>query len=380
MDVNDLNKILEHLKQGKHLDEKAAVMVLRKLMEVLYEEPNVVKLNAPITVVGDIHGQLFDLFEMFRISGEPDTTKYLFLGDYVDRGYFSLETFLYVATLKLKYPTQICLLRGNHESRQVSKQYGFYDECVFNYGHGGIWNLCQECFDLLPLAAVIDNRVFCVHGGLSPNILLIDQISMLERQQEIPITEPIADLLWSDPTEHIQLFGSNDRGSGCSWGRSGTERFIRAHNFDAIIPISITTFQRWAFIGFNGPTLTIKADIDIITERIFECGSNVKEIRFLGHANQIDSNAFSGLSLSVIYFLYPVQNASLSSFSLPFTQFCVFWEYRSLSSLLGNPSALQKCSPNKEHQSTNNQPLYNFFQSRSFQFYPRLFTSIIIGF
>ena len=233
MDVNDLNKILEHLKQGKHLDEKAAIMVLRKLMEVLYEEPNVVHLQAPLTVVGDIHGQLFDLFEMFHISGEPDTTKYLFLGDYVDRGYFSLETFLYVATLKLKYPSQITLLRGNHESRQVSKQYGFFDECVFNYGHGGIWNLCQDCFDLLPLAAVVNNRIFCVHGGLSPHILLIDQVSMLDRQQEIPITEPIADLLWSDPDD-VTGWSISSRGAGWLFGAPQTKVFCQQNKIDLI--------------------------------------------------------------------------------------------------------------------------------------------------
>jgi diadenosine tetraphosphatase ApaH/serine/threonine PP2A family protein phosphatase len=208
-------------------------MIIRKLMELLYEEPNVVKLNAPITVCGDIHGQLFDLFELLKISGDPVDTKYLFLGDYVDRGYFSLETFLYVAALKLKYPTQICLLRGNHECRQVSKQYGFYDECVQNYGHGGIWNLCQDCFDILPLAAVIDNRIFCVHGGLSPELLLIEQISLINRQQEIPISGAMTDLLWSDP-EDVGSWSVSTRGAGWLFGATQTNIFCQQNRIDLI--------------------------------------------------------------------------------------------------------------------------------------------------
>ncbi|EAY06713.1 hypothetical protein TVAG_310000 [Trichomonas vaginalis G3] len=233
MNAGDYDKVLEHLRAGKHLDEKCIILILRKLQEVLYEEPNVIKLNAPITVCGDIHGQLFDLFELFRISGDPADTKYLFLGDYVDRGYFSLETFMYLATLKLKYPTQICLLRGNHECRQVSKQYGFYNECVQNYGHAGIWNLCQETFDILPMAAVIEDKIFCVHGGLSPEVLLIEQISLCDRQIEIPTNGAIADLYWSDPDE-VQSWSVSSRGAGWLFGQPQTNIFCQNNKINLI--------------------------------------------------------------------------------------------------------------------------------------------------
>lgn len=233
MEVSDLDKVLAHIKEGKHLDEKCTIMLLQKIMEVLYEEPNLVKLNAPITVCGDIHGQLFDLFELFNISGDPSTTKYIFLGDYVDRGYFSLETFMYLVTLKLKYPTQICLLRGNHECRQVSKEYGFYNECILNYGHAGIWNMCQEAFDLLPLAAVIDNRIFCVHGGLSPDVPLLENISLLDRQVEVPTMGPLSDLLWSDP-EDVTAWSVSTRGAGWLFGAPQANIFCQQNKIDLV--------------------------------------------------------------------------------------------------------------------------------------------------
>jgi len=229
----DLEAALSFIREGKHLDEKSSTMILYKFIEVLYEEPNVLELLSPITVCGDIHGQLFDLFELFRISGEIPSTQFLFLGDYVDRGYYSLETFLYLALLKLKHPEYIHLLRGNHESRQVSKTYGFYDECLQNYGHPGIWNLCQEAFDLLPMAAMINNKIFCVHGGLSPEISCVEQISLMDRQQEIPTFGAVADLYWSDPDD-INGWGVTTRGSGWLFGKTPSRVFCQNNNLEFI--------------------------------------------------------------------------------------------------------------------------------------------------
>ena len=229
----DLDKVLDHLRTGSHLDEKCVVMLIQKFMEVIYEEPTLVRLTAPITICGDIHGQLFDLFELFKTGGDPATTKYLFMGDYVDRGRFSLETLLYLVALKLKYPNNFTLLRGNHECRQVSKQYGFYNECFANYGHAGIWNLCQEAFDILPLCALIDERVFSTHGGLSPDITLVDQVSLLNRQVELPLAGPLADLTWSDPDD-VPGWQINARGAGFLFGSRATLEFCHNNHLDLI--------------------------------------------------------------------------------------------------------------------------------------------------
>jgi len=230
----ELDNWIELLRSGKRLEEDQLRIVFNKLMEVLYQEGTVHPLSTPIIICGDIHGQLYDLFELFRVSGGPENNKYLFLGDYVDRGYYSLETFVYLACLKLKYPENIYLLRGNHECRQVNQLYGFYDECINIYGHAGIWRMCNEVFDLLPIGAIISNKVFCIHGGLSPEIKLIEQIPLLERQDELPSSGPLADLTWSDPDD-IEGWGVNQRGAGWRFGAQPTREFCANNKIDLIV-------------------------------------------------------------------------------------------------------------------------------------------------
>ena len=133
------------------------------------------------------------------------------MGDFVDRGFFSVETFLLLLALKVRYPDRITLIRGNHESRQITQVYGFYDECLRKYGSVNVWRYCCDVFDYLSLSALIDDRVFCVHGGLSPSINTLDQIRTIDRKQEVPHDGAMCDLLWSDP-EDIQGWGLSPRG------------------------------------------------------------------------------------------------------------------------------------------------------------------------
>ncbi|VDO75536.1 unnamed protein product, partial [Onchocerca flexuosa] len=122
--------------------------------------------------------------ELFRVGGQVPDTNYLFLGDFVDRGFYSVETFLLLLALKVRYPDRMMLIRGNHESRQITQVYGFYDECLRKYGSSAVWRCCTEVFDCLSLSAVIAGKVFCVHGGLSPSIQNLDQIRTIDRKQE----------------------------------------------------------------------------------------------------------------------------------------------------------------------------------------------------
>ena len=119
----------------------------------------------------------------------------------MDRGLHSAETFLYLLCLKLKYPTRIFVLRGNHESRQVTQVYGFYDEILRKFGSISVWKACIDVFDVLPLAAVVSNKIFCVHGGLSPQLNKINELNTIQRGDEIPHDGVVSDLLWSDPFE-----------------------------------------------------------------------------------------------------------------------------------------------------------------------------------
>lgn len=229
----DACKFANLLKDNKHLKEPIIDELLRQLSAILIGEPNVLYLHSPIVVCGDIHGQLLDLFQLFLKAGDdflngnaPSTltNTYLFLGDYVDRGYCSIETFLFLGYLKIKYNKQVFLLRGNHESRQINQIYGLFNDCLTLYGHTGIWFNLNDTFDLLPISAVIDNKIFCVHGGLSPSINYIGQISTLYRKKEIE-NGAIADLTWSDPDE-VNKFIPNRRGNGYIFGKEQSLSFL----------------------------------------------------------------------------------------------------------------------------------------------------------
>ena len=195
---------------------------------ILIEESNVQPVSCPVTVAGDVHGQFHDLLELFRIGGELPNTNYLFLGDYVDRGYYSVETVSLMIALKVRYPSRVTLLRGNHESRQITQVYGFYDECMRKYGNQNVWKYFTDLFDFLPLTALIENQIFCLHGGLSPSVDTLDQIRTLNRFQEIPHEGSMCDLLWSDPDERTG-WGISPRGAGYTFGQDISAQFHQAN-------------------------------------------------------------------------------------------------------------------------------------------------------
>ncbi|PWN46484.1 protein phosphatase 4 catalytic subunit [Violaceomyces palustris] len=154
-------------------------------------------------------------------------------GDFVDRGFYSVETFLLLLALKVRYPDRITLIRGNHESRQITQVYGFYDECARKYGSFNVWRYCCEVFDYLALGAIVDGRVFCVHGGLSPNISTLDQIRAIDRKKEVPHDGAMCDLLWSDPDD-ITGWGMSPRGAGFLFGGDVVNAFAHTNDLDLI--------------------------------------------------------------------------------------------------------------------------------------------------
>jgi len=170
-----------------------------------------------------------------QVGGDIPDTNYLFMGDFVDRGFYSVETFLLLLVLKVRYPDRITLIRGNHESRQITQVYGFYDECLRKYGSVNVWRYCTEIFDYFSLSSLIENKIFCVHGGLSPSINTLDQIRVIDRKQEVPHDGAMCDLMWSDP-EDIDGWGLSPRGAGASAIRTQSQK---SHHPNFVVLICI---------------------------------------------------------------------------------------------------------------------------------------------
>lgn len=157
------------------------------------------------------------------------------VGDYVDRGLFSVETISLLVCLKLRYPDRVHLVRGNHESRGVTQSYGFYTECARKYGNANVWHYFTDMFDYLTLSVVINDEILCVHGGLSPSIHSIDQIKIIDRFREIPHEGPMADLVWSDPDPERDEFSLSPRGAGYTFGAQVVRKFLEVNNMSHIL-------------------------------------------------------------------------------------------------------------------------------------------------
>lgn len=231
--LNEIDDWIKTVRECKYLPEPALKKLCELVKEYLLEESNVQPVSSPVTVCGDIHGQFYDLLELFKTGGDLPDTNYIFMGDFVDRGYYSLETFTLLLTLKARYPNKITLLRGNHESRQITQVYGFYDECHQKYGNVNSWKYCTMVFDFLTLAAIIDGRILCVHGGLSPEVRTLDQIRTIPRAHEIPHEGAFCDLMWSDP-EDIETWQVSPRGAGWLFGSKVTAEFTQINKLDLI--------------------------------------------------------------------------------------------------------------------------------------------------
>lgn len=201
--------------------------------EVFLSQPTLIELSPPVKIVGDTHGQYQDLLRLFEMCGFPPQSNYLFLGDYVDRGKQSLETILLLLCYKIKYPENFFLLRGNHECANVTRVYGFYDECKRRVNIK-IWKTFIDVFNTLPIAAVVASKIFCVHGGLSPSLSNMDDIRRIERPTDVPDYGLLNDLLWSDPSDTALDWEDNERGVSYCFGKEVIQQFLAQYDFDLI--------------------------------------------------------------------------------------------------------------------------------------------------
>lgn len=201
--------------------------------EVFLSQSALLELEAPLKICGDIHGQYHDLLRLFEYGGFPPESNYLFLGDYVDRGKQSLETITLMFAYKTKFPENFFLLRGNHECASITRIYGFYDECKRRYNIK-MWKQFCDVFNTFPVCGLIDEKIMCMHGGLSPEISNMDQVRRLVRPTDVPDTGIICDLLWADPDKDIAGWAENDRGVSFIFGPDVVTSFLQKMDMDLV--------------------------------------------------------------------------------------------------------------------------------------------------
>ena len=256
----NLNSIIERIlsphdvKCNSLLEKSDINWLCAASSSLLLSQPTILRLKAPIVVVADLHGRYIDLLRIFKKYGFPDKTNFLFLGDYVDRGEDSLDIITLLLALKLRFPENLYMLRGNHESELISTQYGFKDECKRK---GAPYQPFMLPFDSLPLAAIINDKVFCVHGGLSPSMTSLDDINNFQRPRELPKEGIINDLTWADPSTKVQYFGPTIRNTSVSYGKEAAKSFMETFGFEMVL--------RAHEVVPNGYKFPFGEDINVVT-------------------------------------------------------------------------------------------------------------------
>ena len=236
----DWKLVRHHLAIEGRLDKPCLLELLQLFESQIKSEPNILKIQDPVTVVGDLHGQFYDLLKCLEVGGNPEDTKYLFLGDYVDRGTYSIENLILLMCIKLNYKDTILMLRGNHECRQMTSFFNFKMECEVKYD-SEIYFRMMEVFDSLPIACLINEKFIAIHGGLSPDIDKIADIMKINRFTEPPHSGAMCDLLWSDPCDKDEdaaktnFINNSNRGCSYVFGIKAVVPFLKKNNIISII-------------------------------------------------------------------------------------------------------------------------------------------------
>ena len=235
VELNDFifQVLVSRMRRDGHcpLNLKHVKWLIKKCTTLFQNEKVQLRLEGKFIIVGDLHGNIDDLINIFQQYGDPQEERYVFLGDYVDKGQNSIETVLLLYALKVKFPNNIYLLRGNHESSSIGS---FHDECKINLNKR-CYSLFCKSFSYMPLTAISNRKIFCVHGGFSYSILDISEIDKIERPISDISFSVASDLLWSDPSQSVQKFTSSPRGNGVLFGIDAVDQFLGDNDLSLII-------------------------------------------------------------------------------------------------------------------------------------------------
>ena len=293
-------QIIDKFWKGKLATATEVKFIIEEATKVFRSEPNVLSISPPLTMCGDIHGSFLDLIKIFHISGAPPFTRYLFLGDYVDRGDKSVEVLMLICVFKIMYKDSFYMLRGNHESMGITDMYGFRSEVLRKYGSESLYQSFESLFNSMPIAAVVNNEVFCVHGGITGHAMAIEEIMRLDRFIDIPNSGAMCELLWNDPIdENCEFIESSDRNIGSMFGAAATEEFFRINGIRMVIRAHQT--KKFGFEYCQGKR--------VLT--VFSASNYEKNIKNYGGIVTVDEN----MKIKEISFMATQKNSDLELLS-----------------------------------------------------------------
>ena len=324
-------------------------------LTVFKSKKTLVEVEAPIYIVGDIHGNIFDLLRILIYAKTPPTSRLLFLGDYVDRGQYSVEVISLLFALQCAYPDNITLLRGNHEFAHVNQAYGFYEEVLRQFGSPCVWKIVNDVFKYMPLAAIVSHSIFCVHGGLSPTLTDPHILEQFERPIETYENDLIGDILWSDPSYTDKDYDRSTRGSGVAFGVQAVAKFLRDSRLDCIVrahqcvPLGILKFA-------NGGLYTVFS-----SSNYEEHGTNRCGLIYVSKEKVIQAFSLPPLNIikrSNVLFDSKINNFASQSLSLNIKLSEILNTTKTAKSLTTRPGAkfFGMFSIGKMNRSTNNLP------------------------
>lgn len=231
------------------------LQLLEEVKGVFAREPVMLDIEGPVIVVGDLHGHILDLYRIMRKFDAPPSTKFLFLGDIVDRGDFSLETITLVFMLKLLYPDSVYIIRGNHEFKNTAEFGGFRSELEAVYPKSTVFQAFIDTFSMLPIAAKM-GRVLCIHGGISPDFESLDQLNAIRKPIKTYDDPILCGIFWSDPTFTTRWFVPSRRGTGFLFGESVFADFLRNNDLQMVVRGHECIMKGYEF-AFNKKLVTV---------------------------------------------------------------------------------------------------------------------------